>query len=335
MLAGRHRTVEREGQTVAVLPPPNVLSPALQPERKRLCIEPPVPPTWALPDLDAFELPPLTNGRTLRVVTWNVWFAPIDADERMAALFKEALAAAPDVICLQEVVPELAAHIRGCAVLRKVYSISDNDVGAYGCLLFVRWSLRATFCEVALPSHMGRSLLVATWTPPFTEGSVAVATVHLESLNSAPRRAKQLQVARDALQPHAHALLLGDFNFDSTQNFGDWCAIPPRPPRLSQGARRLENGVLADVMCDYLDVWPALRPAEAGHTFDGGSNPHVGDPHERMRYDRVMTRGVTPVEISMLGERPRGPSEGEVAAEGSEAGPVPSDHYGLCAILQL
>ena len=50
----------------------------------------------------------VTQPGVLRIVTWNVWFSPRQAEERMAALFSQALATAPDVLCLQEGLPELA-----------------------------------------------------------------------------------------------------------------------------------------------------------------------------------------------------------------------------------
>lgn len=189
------RTVERDGETIGTLPPPDVLPPALASEdatndRKRLCIEPPEQPTWALPALD-FTLPPVRDDGGLRIVTWNVWFAPHEADARMAALFVEALAAAPDVICLQEVVPELAESIRASAALRAAYSISTNHIDSYGVVVLARHALAPTYCERALPSRMGRSLLIAECrpsTPDAAASLVAVATVHLESLNNAATR---------------------------------------------------------------------------------------------------------------------------------------------------
>ena len=62
----------------------------MEPERKRICVSPPAEPTWELPAFDAFQFPPLAS--TLRIVTWNVWFDPQHANERMALLFAEALA---------------------------------------------------------------------------------------------------------------------------------------------------------------------------------------------------------------------------------------------------
>ena len=141
----------------------------------------------------------------------------------------------------------------------------------------------------------------------------------------------------------------GDFNFDATHNFGDWRQKPSRPPRPNRDASSsddeqyagpvrqpppaLENDVLASALPGYLDAWAALRPEEPGHTFDGATNPHVADPQECMRYDRVMVRGARPVEITMLGQRPQGMEGAE--EDGEEAVVVPSDHYGLCTVVEF
>ena len=360
-----HRTLERDGEAVEALPPPDVLPPALRPEPKRLCIEPPSMPTWELPSFEGWTLPPI--GEDLSLVTWNVWFAPQEADARMAALFSEALAAAPDVLLLQEVVPELAASVRASAALCAAYAVSPNpiDEDAYGCLLLARHALKPSFREVDFPSRMGRSLVLAELTPPGAAAPLAVATVHLESLDSAPTRAKQLRVAYDALGGYEAAALAGDFNFDATRNFGEWRELPPQPSRPTRDADSdddddappyagpvkqssgapLENAVLAERLPGYVDAWPAVRGvADLGHTFDGATNPHVRDADECMRYDRVMLRNLRPRSVRLLGVRRAAAAEGEAAAAGTSGGEagvaaegggglVPSDHYGVHAVI--
>merc|ERR1719473_394355 len=137
-----HRTVESSnGEVTETLPPPDILPPALtnnlapMNQRRRLHDELTIAalpePTWALPSSLAkyVTLMPPVSLSSITIVTWNVWFAPVDVEQRMAALFHEALDAAPDVLCLQEVVPELAAAIRASEPLQKLYDVSPNDVG--------------------------------------------------------------------------------------------------------------------------------------------------------------------------------------------------------------
>ena len=383
-----HRTVETsDGIVTGNLPPPDVLPPALTndlantdgSERRRLHDELSIKdlpaPTWSMPPslVECVSRIPPVSLTSVTVVTWNVWFAPVDVDVRMARLFHEALDAAPDVLCLQEVVPELAASIRACEPLQQLFDISPNDVGAYGCLLLVRRELSAAFSEVPFPtSNMGRSLLVAEWSPPLEGGcTVAVGTVHLESLNCAEERARQLRIAKDALAgARRRVILCGDFNFDATQNWGDWrrkaarwptgtdtvrtrperprrdpfsaltgtdtLSTRPNPPRRDPPSA-LENAVLARVLGgDYVDAWPAVRPEDPGITFDGAVNPYVADCEERMRYDRVMVKGFVPRSVDLLGLPYEDGTVPEVSSgTGTRVPVVPSDHFGLRAVVDL
>lgn len=52
---------------------------------------------------------------------------------------------------------------------------------------------------------------------------VAVATSHFESLDSADIRKDQLEVAFGVLDKYPTALLMGDFNFDSSWNNEEKC----------------------------------------------------------------------------------------------------------------
>ena len=68
---------------------------------------------------------------------------------------------------------------------------------------------------------------------------VAVATVHLESLDSERVRGEQLAVAARALGGTAHAVLMGDFNFDATRTWGEW-----RDGGVARTRGTLENDAL-------------------------------------------------------------------------------------------
>jgi len=289
-----------------------------------------------LPSLDA-ECVVAAQRRpgVVRLVTWNIWFSPLQAQERMAVLFSQALKQAADVICLQEVLPPLATALRAHEALNRVYHVSPNDVDPYGCLILARRSLGGVkFEEKAFPTNMGRSLLLAHWTEGDVGQKIAVANVHLESLDNEPTRRAQLEIAASELAPYARAVLCGDFNFDARQKWGAWRKRPPPMPPHVPGALAapplrpaapavLENSVLLELLPSFTDAWAALHGAARDdddamyYTFDGAHNPHVHDPGERMRYDRVMLKGLTPASFALLG------TPGSAAV-------VPSDHYGIC-----
>eukprot|EP00956_Cyclotella_meneghiniana_P016978 scaffold27384_cov36-Cyclotella_meneghiniana.AAC.1 len=64
------------------------------------------------------------------------------------------------------------------------------------------------------------------------------------------------------------AMLVGDFNFDSSQTWGDWDRSHPKYPK-----EHLENNVLDEIMPNWVDAWPYLKITdEPGHMFDGATN---------------------------------------------------------------
>ena len=114
---------------------------------------------------------------------------------------------------------------------------------------------------------------------------------HAHAHAHAQVRAEQLEVAARALEAYERAMLVGDFNFDDKQTWGDWRLAGGHvlAGRRREGAQ-LENTVLGRLLPRFVDVWPALHGHE-GVTYDGAANPHVADRHERMRYDRILCSG--------------------------------------------
>jgi len=240
-------------------------------------------PTWHA----ALASAPRVDSTRLKVLTWNVWFDEFCIEARLDALVATVLGRGVDVVCFQEVLPEFAAALRASSLIKATFDVSANDVKPYGCMMLVRRALGAKIREVPFEeTNMGRSLLIAELHPSRAEETWKaglVGTVHLESLNSAKMRRWQLAACARELSRHRNAILCGDFNFDDTQEWGDWRRKCQRP------ASELENRVLSEVLPSFADQWPILRPSERGATFDGGSNPVcVHDRGEVMRYDRVM-----------------------------------------------
>lgn len=285
---------------------------------------PPVWPALVLQDevQKAAELLEARPTSQLRVATWNVWFDQRCAHERQRALVYEVLQAAPDIVCLQEVLPAFADVVRGDDALKGIYSISPQSVGHYGCMMLVRRDLKPNFSERKLTSSMDRTLLWAECTDRCK--GLLVMTTHLESLNTEKYRRRQLEEAAEVLQGCSLSILCGDFNFDATQTWGDWQRSAPQ-----RKAHALENNVLREVLPSFVDTWAELRPDDAGYTFDGETN-HVccPDSGERMRYDRLMSQrgsgkgaALNPQRAELLGT--------DSIKGGTIEGVKPSDHYGV------
>jgi len=176
--------------------------------------------------------------------------------------------------------------------------------------------------------------------------SLACATVHLESLNNEGTRKEQLRIAEHVLRPFDNAILVGDFNFDSSINFYQLLlarssmidsqildpAVPYPPDTVP-----LENNNLGEIFKteEWIDVWPELHPNEKGYSFDSAVNGMLLDI-EQMRYDRVIFRSKNktwiPKNISLLGTKR---IENESAEIHSDIPLFPSDHFGLVAMIEI
>ena len=142
-----------------------------------------------------------------------------------------------------------------------------------------------------------------------------IGTVHLESLSSAALRKQQLEIISNHLSTYAHAILCGDFNFDSKRNY-----IAKSLP--------LENDCLKQYFSGYDDIWTLLHPSQAGYTFDTAKNANLAKHRpERMRYDRIMLRsGIYKAQsICLTGDK--------VIGDGKLKEVMPSDHFGLLCVV--
>jgi endonuclease/exonuclease/phosphatase family metal-dependent hydrolase len=154
---------------------------------------------------------PLLPETELCVGQLNVWFDEAFFVQRARAQIRTFESLKCDVVCLQEVTqPYLDCLLRDPWVQRTFW-LSHMLIESYGVALLSRVPA-ARLTEHALPSIMGRTLLVAEFPAPLP----AVATVHLESMSdSMPVRIQQLDKAMAILGPLPEVLVCGDFNFDS------------------------------------------------------------------------------------------------------------------------
>jgi len=299
------------------------------------------PPALATPNL----LP-----ATLRVATFNVWFGELAWEHRTDALAdlllnqdKGGVDTNYDVVCLQEVTPRVIARLSFREDVRKQWRMTDSGRGetiaaGYGVVTMVRATLPApVITRIMLTTNMGRQALIATFTsrtpptnaahhapPPSTATSTtAIATVHLESLNSAPARTAQLQTIHANLSRHTTALLTGDFNISATGPYG----------------KPAEHAALATAFPMYTDLWVKEHGGDgddetaAGFgsavTFDttiNTMNKTLGHSAECSRYDRVMVKdgGGEGFNVRIIGNTPIQPRPKQFTND-----IFISDHFGL------
>ncbi|MFO0547823.1 MAG: endonuclease/exonuclease/phosphatase family protein [Polyangiaceae bacterium] len=257
------------------------------------------------------------SGRVdrLRIVTWNIWFAPYEQHRRTLALLEALEQFKPNVIALQEVVPETLAVIAESPWVRRRFELTDatgETLSDYGVVLLSRFPI-STCALHRLPTSHGRRLLVATLDvdgAPFS-----VATTHLESLefNSA-RRQEQLEVTFERLRALPEdVVLMGDMNFDDGDE--EETVLDPTFEDLAK------RGTQAKV-----------RPPLTVDTYRNTMRRRLHGKSKRARYDRIFLRSPNArwkVESTiLLGTAPI-PAQGRL----SDDEVFVSDHFGVGATL--
>ncbi|KAH7105752.1 Endonuclease/exonuclease/phosphatase [Auriculariales sp. MPI-PUGE-AT-0066] len=306
------------------------------------------------------------------ILTWNVWFSPHEQSARSQALLNSVLDSqlGVDIVCFQEVETKFWQAVLQNEVLRQDWLVSNwaqqQRSNWYGTTVMVRRGFLTRLstsrggagagppikldCEI-LPyvgSKMGRQLLIARISVPKkgqTGGSQAgpqsatgasewetiltVTSTHLESyLTDAPQRGEQIQAALSVFgdgsqQPRSTTVWCGDSNIASYDEL----------------AELLRSGFVDSLRVAQANKFSASylvgeNEAEALYrtlpTF--GTTYPVPDEPIPKRIDYVLVRNADVLTSHRLGDEP----VGEVHdSKGRDGRTFPSDHLGVCTVIQL
>lgn len=236
----------------------------------------------------------------LSLTTFNIWFDDYFAAQRYPAIAELLFRNMSDVMVFQEVTPAALDVFLAEPWIREQYfraAVTGPEFGNYGLLILSRIPLgRVSYTR--LPTRMTRGFLSAELT--VNGNPLVVVALHLESGKAGRRlRARQLRSTFRTLSRAQDAVVLGDFNMRDDEN-----------DRIN--AR-------------YCDLWPALRPDDAGFTEDTTINLTRLDSKNKerhVRFDRVLLKGQrwSGVGIDLLGTAPISEELPRV---------FPSDHFGV------
>lgn len=253
---------------------------------------------------------------TLKIASYNILCnlyeaENIQTEKRMPAILHELQKCAADIIALQEVTPEFVAELLA-ADWAKNYLISESIAGdkvkPYGNLLMS--TLPFNLVEHQFSAH--KRVLVGTWN--LNNQLFRVAVVHLTGTraeNSLQIRSRQLATVIDYLQQQSgNCCIVGDFNI-----------------------RGEEQQELFDYG-NFGDVWQELHPDQEGYTFDPAKNPlamMLSLAGKAARFDRILLRNAgnvsyKPLEMNLFGCE---------AIAGTKEQIFPSDHFGICGVLEF
>ncbi|XP_057960605.1 uncharacterized protein LOC131152773 [Malania oleifera] len=271
---------------------------------------------------------PGTVLTTLKILSYNVWFREdLEMYERMKALGDLIQLYSPDLICFQEVTPNIYGIFQQSSWW-KVYRCSVSKEMAntrpYFCMQLSKLPVKSFSCKPFGNSRMGRELCIAEFE---ANKPLVVATSHLESPCPGPpkwdqmyskERVDQAKLSLNLLKNNPNVIFCGDMNWDDKLD----------------GQFPLPHG--------WVDAWTELRPGENGWTYDTKSNQMLtGNRTLQKRLDRFICslRDFTCSDIAMIGmEAIPGLSYCKEKKMKTEMRnlvlPVlPSDHYGILLTL--
>jgi len=161
-------------------------------------------------------LPPLTKmvSSLLTVMTWNMWFDKKNRAQRTETLLNEVRCYDPDIVALQEVVPESLEII--IAKMRPTYYIIGTispDIG-YDTIILSKFP-PIEWDRYYLPkTKMGRNLLLATLQTQTRQ--ITIGTFHLESVffpkTKLAEEFKETQLKYIYAISPINSILMGDTN---------------------------------------------------------------------------------------------------------------------------
>ncbi|MQM15774.1 hypothetical protein Taro_048725 [Colocasia esculenta] len=269
----------------------------------------------------------------LKILSYNVWSEDIMLQDRMDAIGDLIQEHSPDLICFQEVTPEIYEIFEN-SNWWEAYSSSVPPEGAYKRKYFCMQlsKLPATFSQkrIGLPSTE-RELCIAE-VDVGAGKSLTVATVHLVSRRPNPRHPRQMysveriiqvKEALGVLKKHPNVVFGGDMNWDEEVD----------------GLIPLPRG--------WVDAWEEKkRPAgENGWTFDTVANRMLScnQPLQK-RLDRFLCclKDFSIGSVEMIGTEAipgvfycKERKVGRVVVSDENILPVlPSDHFGLLLTIE-
>ncbi|KAL4563035.1 hypothetical protein LXL04_027066 [Taraxacum kok-saghyz] len=273
--------------------------------------------------VDSDEIQPKPDSKTLKILSYNVWFAEeIELRIRMRAIGDIIQLHTPDVICLQEVTPDIYAIFQRSNWWKSYkcsLSFEKSVTRPYFCMQLTKLPVKSFTSKQFTYSAMGRELCITNLSLQ-KNTPLLIATTHLESPCPGPpkwdqmyskERVQQANESVDFLKSNPNVVFCGDMNWDDKLD----------------GEFPLPDG--------WIDVWTELNPGNVGWTYDTKSNLMLtGNRKLQKRLDRVLVClrdfevgrvemvGTEPIPEVMYLKKKKGGKEFEVPV-------LPSDHFGL------
>eukprot|EP00484_Ammonia_sp_Unknown_P019059 CAMPEP_0197030826 /NCGR_PEP_ID=MMETSP1384-20130603/9973_1 /TAXON_ID=29189 /ORGANISM="Ammonia sp." /LENGTH=381 /DNA_ID=CAMNT_0042460251 /DNA_START=15 /DNA_END=1160 /DNA_ORIENTATION=- len=220
---------------------------------------------------------------SLTIVSYNIWFADREWEQRQQKLLSMLEEINPDIFCLQEVTPRFLAGFCDHKYIQDHFELTDkkdnlqlSTCNPYGVMIGCNRGKNGLSMQqvniCSLASNMGRKLVQAEIALSGEQKETLwINTVHLESLLNDLVRIEQLKdIFNVYTKQHADTMLMGDFNF---------------------GERTHENEHISKEFTDcWLDYKQKLIAQKEKENKKFALRELVGDTCGGARYDRILLR---------------------------------------------
>jgi endonuclease/exonuclease/phosphatase family metal-dependent hydrolase len=237
--------------------------------------------------------------KEFKVMTYNVLKKSYYMQERIKKLLELVEEEKPEIICLQEVTPNILKLLISSSFIQKFYILNDvygEYIDDYGVITMVRTDLNnciVRFTFHAMQSRMNRYLIESKFRTE--KGILSLLNGHFESLDYPFYRVNQMKLAFSIGEKSDVSLVVGDFNF------GD--------DRIKY---KLEN--------ETLESYPQWHDCGKDKPFDTVI-PDDRQLHSNGRVDRMLCCGMKAGSLECLGREP-------FMQDGEKKVHI-SDHFGL------
>lgn len=259
-------------------------------------------------------------NNTFIVISYNIWFDDSLTAERTASLIKIINDINPDVICLQEVRPNIYTFLINILGNYR-YHFPKKLIKLYDCVIFSKYPINKCLEYPFENSTMGRSLLITKIDYPYHETTddgisvdkieLVVTTTHFESLFKKKHlnypKIEQFEITSGILEGlHAgfkNVLLCADTNVlhHEEQKFHEFFD---------------ENG--------WIDAWKEKGSSGTSkYTYDSDCNIYLQNRFSNVKYKSRIDRIIYKADNLILEEF--------TLLKGNGKNIEPSDHFGVCS----
>jgi O-acetyl-ADP-ribose deacetylase (regulator of RNase III)/exonuclease III len=263
-----------------------------------------------------------TKKRTLKLLTWNIWFKQYHFDARMNHIIEELKHHEPDIVCFQEVTRYSLLYFKKNNYINTTYDMMYDPVveqGGYSDIILIKKWLKECYMTTQLypQTNMNRKM-TRVYLPYF---DCEICTTHLESIykrdnskylvNNFKHNQFKFLLEEMSNSKADNAIIAGDFNVgdEDEDTFANLlCNSPFKDVYLTNGNR---NSVV--------------------NTYDSTINKNINGNFQS-RLDRIysMTKGIDdtnilkPFNYQVIGMTPF------IYKEGVHQSYIfPSDHFGV------